>query len=65
MATDGGCKVIVEESIKALGGLDVIVSNAVRSTGISHFIAEGYKVLICRDIGMDKNRTLRGPVCTY
>lgn len=29
VATDEGCVKIVEESIKALGGLDVIISNAV------------------------------------
>lgn len=29
VATDEGCKWIVGESLKVLGGLDVIVSNAV------------------------------------
>lgn len=31
VGTDEGCVRIVEESIKALGGLDIIVSNAVRA----------------------------------
>lgn len=62
VATDEGCVRIVEESVKALGGLDVIISNAVC---INIVLRRWAIVNIGNHTGMDENGCLRGSVCSY
>lgn len=52
VGTDEGCVRIVEESVKALGGLDIIVSNAVR---ISLSLDHGWLLTLMNRIGMDED----------
>ena len=34
MTTTSGCKVVVEETIKQLGGIDIVIANAVRFSNL-------------------------------
>lgn len=54
---------IVEESVKALGGLDVIISNAV----CIYIVLRRWVIVdvVGNHTGMDENECFRGSVCSY